>query len=193
VDILLTAFGRLLVDDPRARLLIVGTGPSEQTLRETAARMGVEESVIFTGAVPHERVPRLLRAMDVAAAPFKPMDNFYFSPIKLFEYMAAGLCVVASRLGQIQEVIEEGRNGLLCTPDDVESLVAALEEARRSAEFRRRLGAAALETVRRRYTWGHAADATARVIHETIEHRRHGRAARTDSLPAASPAVEVRP
>ncbi|MFQ5805237.1 MAG: glycosyltransferase family 4 protein [Phycisphaerae bacterium] len=191
VDVLLAAFGRLLAEQPTARLLIVGSGPAESTLRETAGRMGIERSVTLTGAVPHDQVPRLLRAMDVAVAPFKAMDDFYFSPIKLFEYMAAGLCVVASRLGQIQEVIEDHGNGLLCAPNDVDSLLAALRAAGRSAELRRRLGVAALETVRERYTWNHAAQATARVVRAAVERRYLGRAAGVGRLSQRSPPLEV--
>jgi len=86
VDDLLTAFGMLFERAPNARLLIVGTGPMEAALKNAAQSMGLGEAVVFTGAVQHECVPALLRAMDVAVAPFKRVENFYFSPIKLFEY-----------------------------------------------------------------------------------------------------------
>jgi glycosyltransferase involved in cell wall biosynthesis len=182
VDILLAAFGRLLADEPAARLLIVGSGPAEDMLRETAARMGIEPAVIFTGGVPHEQVPPLLRAMDVAVAPFKALDGFYFSPIKLFEYMGAGVCVVASRLGQIADVVEDGVNGLLCTPDDAGDLCAKLDQARRSPALRGRLGAAALETVRGRYTWSRAGQEVSRVIERVVGRRRE----RSSGVPARS-------
>jgi glycosyltransferase involved in cell wall biosynthesis len=172
VDTLLTAFARLLAETPEARLLIVGTGPSESWLREMALQLGIKHAVMFTGAVPHEQMPRLLRAMDVAVAPFKPVDNFYFSPIKLFEYMAAGVCVVASRLGQIAEVIDDGANGVLCVPDATDDLHATLSKMHRSPALRRRLGAAALETVRTRYTWSHTARAVSRVIEAAVARRK---------------------
>lgn len=172
VDVLLGAFRLLLRDDTSARLLIVGSGPAEARLRRAAVEMEMADSVHFTGAVPHERVPELLRAMDVAVAPFRHLDCFYFSPIKVFEYMACGVCVVASRLGQIAEVIEDGVNGLLCAPDDERDLQAALTRARRSPDLRRRLGAQALHTVRARYTWARAAGETSRVIQSVIDTRR---------------------
>ncbi len=193
VDVLLAAFERFLAGRPTARLLIVGSGPAMAMLREMVARSGMERSVIFTGAVPHDHVPRLLRAMDVAVAPFKPVDHFYFSPIKLFEYMAAGLCVVASRLGQIEEIVADHRNGLLCEPGDADSLYRALRLADESPELRRRLGTAAARTVRGRYTWRRTAEAVARVIETTVE-RFHSRDARRAGGAARRvPKIGVRP
>lgn len=172
VDVLLAAFALLRRDDPSTRLLIVGTGPGEAHLRKTAAEMNGGESVIFTGAVPHDRVPELLQAMDVAVAPFHQTDSFYFSPVKLFEYMVSGTCVVASRLGQIAEVVQDGVNGLLCAPSDEQDLCAVLKKARRSPDLRRRLGLQAAQTVRAQYTWSHTARATASVIEAVVKGRR---------------------
>ena len=172
VDVLIRAFERLHRDDPSARLLVVGEGPMLASLRDQASRIGQGAAVQFMGAVPHDRIPVLLRAMDVAVAPFRGMNDFYFSPIKLFEYMASGACVVASRLGQIQEVIEDGVNGLLCEPDDPEALRVVLERARQDAALRDRLAATALATVRDRYTWDHAARTTSALVQNTIENRR---------------------
>ncbi|MCA9256651.1 MAG: glycosyltransferase family 4 protein, partial [Phycisphaerales bacterium] len=95
VDILIDAFARMSNRTPSSRLLIVGTGPTEDALRERAARLPNPDSVVFTGALSHGEVPRALHAMDVAVAPFRSQEHFYFSPIKLFEYMASGACVVA--------------------------------------------------------------------------------------------------
>ena len=193
VDVLLAAFERFLELEPEARLLIVGAGPAEETLKESVERTGITGSVVFTGAVPHAQIPGLLRAMDVGAAPFKPVENFYFSPIKLYEYMAAGLCVVASRLGQIQDVIADRENGLLCEPDDVESLYATLRTAWESAELRGRLGAAALDTVRARYTWRHTAAAAERVIQAAVAQYRDKRVPTGGHASAARPVAEVGP
>lgn len=172
VDVLLAAFGRLYKEEPSARLLIVGTGPMEDSLQDAARSMGIEESVTFTGAVPHERVPEMLGAMDVAVAPFRQMEGFYFSPIKLFEYMASGTSVIASRLGQISRVIEDGASGLLCEPDDVADLHTKLQRVRQSVDLRERLANRASRIVRQHYTWGHTADKTCEVIRRAVENRR---------------------
>ena len=170
-DVLLEAFSRLLADDPRARLLIVGSGPQEAVLWNAARKGGIDEAVIFTGAVAHQRVPALIRAMDVAVAPYTPMEDFYFSPIKLFEYMAASVSVVASRIGQIEEVIEDGVTGLLCQPGDAQDLYRVMSSLRRSAELRDSLAQRALEVVNERFTWSHAGATTTNVITDAIDRR----------------------
>lgn len=171
VDILIDAFARLSERVPSSHLLIVGTGPMEAQLREQASRLPNRNSVVFTGALSHGEVPRALRAMDVAVAPFRSQEHFYFSPIKLFEYMASGACVVASRLGQICDVIEDGGDGLLCEPDSVEALTEKLIRLSTSAEMRHRLASRAARRVHERFTWGHAARRTEDVIHQAILRR----------------------
>jgi glycosyltransferase involved in cell wall biosynthesis len=103
-------------------------------------------------------VPGLLAAMDVAVAPSPAMPNFYFSPLKIFEYMAAGLPVVASDVGQIAEVIKHERTGLLCPPDDPAALAAALERLRCRPRLRARLSRNARAAVLRHHTWDHTVD-----------------------------------
>ena len=164
VDVLIAAFERLRACDPAAILLIVGAGPTERQLREQVAAVGLQDAVTFTGAVEHIHIPGYLGIMDVAVAPFRRLEDFYFSPIKLFEYMAAGRCVVASRLGQIEEVITHGETGFLCPPDDSESLASALLTVRGDAPLRRRLGAAARGRAERNLTWQVAAAATSELI-----------------------------
>lgn len=157
VDVLVAAFARLRKTEPGARLLIVGAGPTEAELREQAQRLGVADAVVFTGAVQHDAIPKHLKAMDVAVAPYPAQENFYFSPLKVFEYMASGTCMIASRIGQITELVRDGENGLLCSPGDEEALCATIDRARQSANLRRDLADKARQTVETRFTWKHAA------------------------------------
>lgn len=189
VDVLISAFERIAHRDPKARLLIVGTGPTERSLRELTERLSLNDTVIFTGAVPHADVPAMLRAMDVAVAPFRSVDDFYFSPIKLFEYMAAGVCVVASRLGQIEEVIEDGVSGLLCRPDNPDDLADCLQRAHDSAALRSSVAAKAFTTVSNHYTWSDTALATERVVNGALARRTAAGASRSDSCHPASTGV----
>jgi glycosyltransferase involved in cell wall biosynthesis len=91
--------------------------------------------------------------MDVAVAPYPRLESFYFSPLKVYEYMAAGVPVVASRSGQLEQLIESGVNGLLTPPDDVESLAASLELLLTDAQLRKRLGCAGRAKVLNEHTW----------------------------------------
>lgn len=157
---LIDAFETLIARVPEARLLLVGDGPEGEALKADIRNRGLAEAVDFTGAVAPEVVPGLLATMDVAIAPYPAGDRFYFSPLKVYEYMAAGLPVVASRLGQLEDLIESGVNGLLCPPGDPAALAEALETLWRSPDFRQRLGQAARRTVLQHHTW----DAIARKI-----------------------------
>src|SRR5207253_6102752 len=110
---------------------------------------------VFTGSVPHEDVAELIRLFDVALAPYPTLDHaFYFSPLKLFEYMACGVPVVAAEIGQIAEVVRDGETGLLYPPGDADAFVAACDRLLADPPLRRRVGEAAAEEVATRDTWG---------------------------------------
>src|SRR6266849_8208211 len=138
---------------PSARLLIVGDGPErENTVAELSGRVPLEVAH-FTGSVHPDEVPALLASMDVSVAPYPTLPHFYFSPLKVYEYMAAGLPVAASRIGQLEELIEDGFNGLLCAPSDPMALAAALNRLYGAPELCARLGQAARATVLPDHTW----------------------------------------
>jgi len=158
VGVLLAAFAALRQEVPAARLLLVGTGPEQERLEAEAARLGLSGAVEFTGAVAPEHVPALLARMDVAVAPYPAQERFYFSPLKVYEYMAAGLPVVASRVGQLSELIEDGRNGLLCPPGDAAALSAVLARLAGDASLRERLAVVGRETILGAHTWQQVAE-----------------------------------
>ena len=135
----------------RAHLVLLGRGPAEEGLRQHAHRRGVAARVHFAGSRPHERVPELLCAFDVALL---PAINPYASPLKLFEYMAAGLATVAPDQPNLREVLADGESGLLFPAGDGGALCAALARLVDDAELRARLGRRARATIEERdLTW----------------------------------------
>jgi glycosyltransferase involved in cell wall biosynthesis len=172
---LIAAFAALSQEARNARLLIVGDGPERSWLEETIAAAEFRDSVRLTGAVPHREVPALLAAIDVAVAPYPKLTNFYFSPLKVFEYMAAGLPVVASRTGQVAKLIEDGVTGLLYEPGDVRALSGALDRLRQQPEFRKALGRAARESILKGHTWDAAVERILQSGHRRHESERRGR------------------
>ncbi len=140
IDLLLRAFLALVNQDIDARLLIIGDGPMRGWLDGFAAGANLEDRIDTTAWVPHRRLPGLLRSMDVAVAPYPASENFYFSPLKLYEYLAAGLPTIASDTGQINQIISHHQNGLLISAGHEAALVDALLELYRNSKLRSRLG-----------------------------------------------------
>jgi glycosyltransferase involved in cell wall biosynthesis len=150
---LVEAFSLLRRSAPHTRLLIVGDGPERQRLVDDLSQRGLLEATHLTGAVGPGEVPGLLASMDVAVAPYPELRHFYFSPLKVYEYMAAARPVLASRIGQLAELIDDGVNGLLCPPGDAAALAGALERLRQDSQLRDRLARAARAQVLREHTW----------------------------------------
>lgn len=140
------------------RLRLVGDGPVRARLEELAAEHGVELEMV--GAVPPEQVPAALEGALVAVAPYPASADHYFSPLKVYEYGAAALPVVASRIGEIPEVVADGVTGLLVPPSDPAALAAAIDRLAADPAAARRMGAAARERMTERHSWSHVLAAT---------------------------------
>ena len=172
VEVLPALLDRLVRRHPALRMVIVGDGPLRSELERDVRERGLTESTVFTGWVPHEEVAALIRRFDVALAPYPRPDHvFYFSPLKLFEYMACGVPVVATNLGQISEVVREGETGLLCAPGDQGALVAACDRLLEDPGLRSRLGKAAAKEVHTRYTWDRNATRVVEIAESLIAKR----------------------
>jgi glycosyltransferase involved in cell wall biosynthesis len=151
-DILLKAFQLLLKHCPAYHLLIVGDGPQRNWIEEYVRDAHIGEKVTITGWVAYDKLPNLIQKMDITVAPYPSLDKFYFSPLKLFEYMAAGKPVVASRIGSIQRAIQDRVTGLLVRPGDSEDLVEKIEQLRSDMDFRKAIGSAAAQEAEH-HTW----------------------------------------
>jgi len=158
--LLARAFGRLYPDLPRLRMLFVGDGPELEQTREEIRISGGDGAARFVGRVRPSDIPGYLDACDILVSPQVPLPDgieFFGSPTKLFEYMAAGKGIVASRLGQIGEVLEHGRTALLVEPGDDAGLSEAISKLANAPELRAQLGADARERAHERHTWATSA------------------------------------
>ena len=154
--VLASAFVQLAAKRPTARLLLVGDGPERERVLAILREGGVRDRVVLTGKVPPSRVPALLDACDVLASPHVDLGGgveFFGSPTKLFEYMASGRPIVASRLGQIGEVLEQQVSAILVPPGDDKELAAALERVLEDASLGDQLGREARRIAIQRHSW----------------------------------------
>ena len=134
-----------------AHLVVVGGGPAVPSLVEAAARVGVTERLHLPGPRQHARIPALLPAFDVALV---PAINPYASPLKLHEYMAAGLATVAPDQPNLREVLAHGEDALLVPPGDGAALVEACAQLVEDGTLRARLGRTARASLERQgLTW----------------------------------------
>jgi glycosyltransferase involved in cell wall biosynthesis len=172
VETLIEAFRALHAKAPDTHLLIVGDGPKREDLEQYAQAGGLKDAVTFTGNVAYDRVPPHIAAMDVTVAPYIPHENFYYSPIKIFEYMAVGKPVVAGRIGQVEEIITDGETGMLFEPGNIEQLAAVLAKLAGDQGLCHRLGENASAWVRKERTWDNNARQVAALARELMEKRK---------------------
>lgn len=168
LDLLVGAFAELAPRHPSAHLLLIGDGPDRAAIEEDARARGLADRVTFTGKVAHADIASHLGAIDIAVIPH---SNTYGSPMKLFEYMAAGRLVVAPWLPPIVSVIGDGDGGVLFPPLDRAGLGRALDGLLGDPERRATLGARAREKVLGEYVWRRHA-ATILAIHQQIAEAR---------------------
>ena len=134
-----------------ATLLLVGDGPERRRIERLADDLGVPAT--FTGTVPHHELPAYMAAMDVAVILATRNGPFHYSPLKLAEYMAAGLPVVSPASGQLAERLTDGVDAILVPPHDVAALGAALRRLHDDPEERARLGKAARAAAEAEWSW----------------------------------------
>ncbi len=133
------------------RLLIIGDGPQSSRIAEVVSQLGAPEHIELVGAVPMAQIPEHLASMDIGVAPYRPSSDFYFSPLKVLEYMAAGLAVVATDAPSIRSLVAD--TGVLVKDPTPTSLAAAIGELLVQSDLRTRMGVAARDRIERRFAW----------------------------------------
>jgi glycosyltransferase involved in cell wall biosynthesis len=134
-----------------AALLMVGDGPERPKVEKMARNRGVTS--VFTGTVPYVELPAYRAAMDVALVLAEPDRAFHYSPLKLAEYLAAGLPVIAPRVSQCTERLRDGVDALLVTPGDPNALRDALRYLRDDPAARAALGMRARAAAEEQWSW----------------------------------------
>lgn len=136
--------------------LLIGDGPEKTVMEDRLEKMGIMDNcrdrIIFTGRIPPEKVPAYLDACDILLSPIGSGKE-YSSPIKIFEYMAAGKAILCFDTGQMSDVLENGRDAILTLVDNAEKFIGALEELVKDKTLRENLGANARSKAVAGFTW----------------------------------------
>ena len=168
---------------PRMSLVVVGEGPAREGLERLAGELGIADRVRFTGLARREDVPGLIAGFDIA---LQPAAVPYASPLKVFEYMAAGRPIVAPDQANLREVLQDGQTALLFDPSRQDAMWEAVVRLATDPALRLRIGAAArAEILERDRTWS----GNARRVTALIETVRQERAAGGEPFSAPSPAL----
>ena len=157
---------------PKLRLLLVGGGPQESALKAQVAKNGLQDTVIFTGRVPHDQVQRYYELIDVLAYPRLPIRlTELVTPLKPLEAMAQGRVFVASNVGGHRELVRHGETGYLCPAGDAAALEQGLEAALAQREQWPQLRARARRFVEQERTWTHSVARYAEVYRKALAGR----------------------
>ena len=154
IDVLLEGFALALARVPALRLEVVGAGPLSDLVagsRLPPARL------VHRGQVSHREAIGAMASWDVGAAPYPALEDFYFSPLKVVEYMAAGTCPVVSDLPVLREMLGDGERGVLVAPGRADAFAASLVELAGDRSRAAELGARARAYALTQLGWGHNA------------------------------------
>ncbi|MDQ7005782.1 MAG: glycosyltransferase family 4 protein [Acidobacteriota bacterium] len=168
---LLEAFHRLSRRLAGPRLRFIGDGPLRSRLEEEIAARDLGARVEVTGGVAHDEIPALLAEAQIGVAPYPKLDNFYFSPIKLVEYAAAGLAIVATETGDYRRHLHADEHLLEVPPGATAQLAAALEHLATNPALRRRLARNAREAAERHLSLDSARERLVAALHTLIARR----------------------
>jgi glycosyltransferase involved in cell wall biosynthesis len=143
--LLLKAFAQGPASDPRAHLVLVGEGTLRAQLEEMAKELGLTDQVHFLGL--RTDIPDVLGAMDV----FALSSDYEGNPLSVMEAMASSLPIVSTAAGGVPSLFDNGREGLIVQPGDVQGLSHSMVSLLRNRELRQALGRAAGQRAKERF------------------------------------------
>jgi len=151
IDVLLAATALLVIERPDLRVVIVGEGPERLRLERLSEELGLAANVEFLGSRAHEDLPDILAAIDIVVS----SSSFEGMPLAVIEWMAAGKAIVATNVGGVPALIEDGVTGLLVDAGDPHQLAEAIARLLRDADLRSALGANAARRQQRTFDLRH--------------------------------------
>jgi glycosyltransferase involved in cell wall biosynthesis len=157
IDLILDAFCLIWEKRPEAKLVLVGDGPLSSSIHDRASALGIQERVIFTGLVDQTEVARLLSAASIAVIYHRgSAAEIVETPLKLFEYMAAGKAIVAPAVLNMERILTDRVSAILVPPDNPDALASAFIELLEDEKLRTDLGSRARQEAIEKHSWDRA-------------------------------------
>ena len=171
VNFLIDAAPPIFRSHPETFFVIVGEGPEQSRLEDQAHELNIHDRVIFAGGISNDQMNRFYADADVVVLPsLKEATS-----ISALEAMSSARPIVASNVGGLPYLVENGVTGSLVPPSDPEALATAISELLGSSDRRRRMGDAARSRVLSELTWDHIARRTTEFYSHVLSQSRNGR------------------
>ncbi len=169
LDLVLDALPLVLRRVPNVKILLVGGGPQESSLKQRAVALGISDRVVFAGRVPHGEVQRYYDLIDVLVYPRRSMRlTEIVTPLKPLEAMAQGRLLVASDVGGHRELIEDGKTGYLFAAGDAGELAETVARVLSDRAAWPRIRSTARSFVERERTWQRSVERYIEIYHSVL-------------------------
>lgn len=160
---------KLHATDARYALLLIGNGENYATIKAMVKERGLEDVVYQIDYVPHDEVPRHTAVFDYAVMTYPDFEGFYFSPLKMYEYMSMGTPIVSTDTGQIGSIIRSGETGELVYPPSATQFFEAIQALQQSPERYQRISQASRAEVLQSHSWLNNASKVMRVCEQLLD------------------------
>ncbi len=178
-DVLVRAARHVLsaAPDDNVQFLFIGDGPAAPEARQLARRLGIARHVFMPGAVSYREMPHYLALGALGVAPYQPSRlpqmrlGFFWSPLKIFEYMAMALPVVTLDVEPLREIVRPGQDGLLVAEDDADALGEAIVSLLQDPERSKAMGASGRQRVVDHFSWERHCEQLEEVLRSVVANR----------------------
>lgn len=162
---LIDAMADVVKEYPKTGVLIAGKGKEKERLQKRARRLGLSGNVVFSGFIPEEQLPNLYSSADIFVLP----SLWEVLGISLLEASACGVPLLASDVGGIPEVVEDGVNGFLFKAGDVKELAQKIRILVGDPKMRRKMGRESRRIAAKKFNWDMIAKKTLEYYRESYE------------------------
>lgn len=161
------AFQRLICEGINAQLIMIGDGSDLEDVKNLATSLGMEDKVMFTGALPPEKYGEILAICHIGLSPYCGWSEF--SGLKLFDYKAAGLAIIASGQNGQPKTLVHNKTGLIVPPCDEKALISAMKILTQDHNLTATLGQQARFEAEAKHTWRHSAENIINILNQFVD------------------------